>query len=132
MQESLKRFTIAREGKAEIINIYWHKLLTRLFLAATKDKDEQLLNILNKIYAVKKQVREAGIMKYIEKCEKIYEIAFYQWRYMFPSKIRNDDDLELLAQMRMDITFVGNEIRNYDEQPAEEGEDKHAHCTTIT
>ena len=51
---------------------------------------------------------------------------------MFPSKIRNDDDLELLAQMSMDMMYVGNEVRNYEDEQVDEGEDKHAHCTTIT
>ena len=46
-------------------------------LAATKDRDEELLKMLKKIYAVKDSVREAGINHYIYKCQKLYEISFY-------------------------------------------------------
>ena len=46
-------------------------------LAATKDRDEELLKMLKKIYAVKDSVREVGINHYIYKCQKLYEISFY-------------------------------------------------------
>ena len=77
MQESLKRFTIARGGKAVIIRNYWDKMYQKLMLAATKDRDEELLKMLKKIYAVKDSVREVGINHYIYKCQKLYEISFY-------------------------------------------------------
>ena len=34
---------------------------------------------------------------------------------MFAKKLRFDDDLEEMINMRLDIMYLGNEIRNYDE-----------------
>ena len=41
---------------------------------------------------VPKEVQDAILLKYIEICDQLYSLAFFQWRIANPSKIKNEDE----------------------------------------
>ena len=70
---------------------------------------------------VPKDVQDAILLKYIEICDQIYSLAFFQWRIANPSKIKNEDEelkegvydksIRLLITKSLDDPYIENETR---------------------
>lgn len=49
------------------------------------------------IQIIKPYIQRAALIAYMNKCESIYTIAFFQWRIMYPGYLRFDrEELEEL------------------------------------
>ena len=44
---------------------------------------------------IPKEIRNAILIKYLQKCIEVHAIAFFQWRLIFPNKVRFEKDLLL-------------------------------------
>ena len=72
-------------------------------------KDKQLNQVIRSIVKVPKHIQEAVLMAYVNKCRELYQIAFFQWRKMFPtSKKYHEDEVVELINDRMEYTFQRN------------------------
>ena len=55
-------------------------------------------------------------MAYVNKCRELYQIAFFQWRKMYPTdKIYHEDEVIELINDRMEYTFMRNKDMMEDE-----------------
>ena len=56
-------------------------------MAASKNKDDETLELCKKIALVPEHIKYACLGKYVQKCMDLHRIAFIQWRYLFPNKL---------------------------------------------
>ena len=42
------------------------------------------------IALIPREVQWAALRKYVDKCQELHAMAFMQWRYEFPNKIKYD------------------------------------------
>ena len=55
---------------------------------------------------IPKAIKEAMLMAYINKCRELYQIAFFQYRILYPSELKtNIDELEELVDFRIEYTY---------------------------
>lgn len=54
--------------------------------------DEAAQTFAVKLHRVPEPVRRACLGAYVERCRQIHQLAFLQWRKMYPSSLRYDED----------------------------------------
>jgi len=86
----LKRKTIA--AKVQVLHNQWNKLLSKLSDVAGTIGDTKITEMITNINNVPKAIKMEALLKFVEQCQEYHAIAFFQWRYSFPSKYSNNDD----------------------------------------
>ena len=79
----------------EILTTLWHRLLGKVQMRASQLKDKVTTEQIKKIIMIPKEIRNAILIKYLQKCIEVHAIAFFQWRLIFPNKVRFEKDLLL-------------------------------------
>ena len=73
------------------------------------DSDMKLLH--SRIVKVRPELRNRLLTLYVVRCRALYQIAFYQYRKMFPSKVRHDiNEIEGLLESRLAYQFTENRV----------------------
>ena len=86
---------------------YWDKLFGYLMITASQKKDSYVKEILTQVARVQPEIKKALFQFYIKRCQELYAIAFFQWRYEFEetSKYENKVELEKIIVKRMSNFF---------------------------
>ena len=86
-----RKFNIRKlifNAKLEILMNSWDKLMGQLYSIKTKIKDKKLLKIINQIPKIKLEIKKYALSEYLKSCHVYHYIAFLQWRYLWPSKLK--------------------------------------------
>lgn len=83
IQIRMKQKLQTQFAKVEAVTWVWDKLLFVWYGKAIELKDEGMKKLVNKILAVKQEVRHYVLLHYIKQCEKRHAIAFLEWRLHF-------------------------------------------------
>lgn len=77
MQRRLNNRLAARDGKVELLEIYWDKILMQFAKMADKNKDQKgkLMNFM--IASIPRKVKIDILKKYISSCNDLMAIAFF-------------------------------------------------------
>lgn len=84
-----RKFKDKMETKGEKLNIlkmYWDQTCLKYQKALQKDRNPELLKFVENTFKIKREVRDAALTEYLERCDKKHCIAFYQWRFKYPPK----------------------------------------------
>ena len=77
--------------------------------------------LLSRIVKIPKKLQNRVLTQYVMRTRDLYQIAFFQWRKKFPSKIRYDiNEIEELLESRIEYQFTRNRVNM----------DKHASADT--
>ena len=80
VRHKLKTF----HSKVEVLLIYWDKILAHLMRMRIELQDTEL-DLIGRLIEVPVNIRRYALSYYLSKCKRLYSVAFYQWRSMFPS-----------------------------------------------
>ena len=88
---------------------YWDKLIGQMCLKATQINDKDIMDILKHIVIIPRHIREAVLVAYVNKCRELYQIAFFQWRKIYPNSINfNLEQIQTLIVERIEYTYERN------------------------
>ena len=68
--------------------------------------------LFRKLVSVPRKVKRSLLVEYIEVCRELYEISFFQWRIMFPSKVVNNKEVlekiiyQRIKSLRLELASV--------------------------
>lgn len=106
IQRKNRDYLAVRFSKTEVLINYWDKMIGKLTLKADIYDDDLMRDILFKIVNIPKEVQLGVLTIFVQSCRDIYQIAFYQWRKMYPSRVRFDkDELNRLIYARINSVF---------------------------
>lgn len=91
-------------AKVEVLLNYWDKLYGQMQLKATSTGDKQANEMLKGIALVPTSIKRKLFIFYIKKCRELHNVAFFQWRLKYPSKIRHDPE-ELESNIKSIIPY---------------------------
>ena len=80
-----------KEARIEILNLYWDKLCQKILCHAVLIKDTKMSALIKKLKKVQPNIRKALFEFYIQKCNALYSIAFFQWRKMYFENKESDE-----------------------------------------
>jgi hypothetical protein len=98
-----------KDSKIEVLINYWDKMVGAIRTKATKFKDETGDALIQKIILVPNEVRRAVLKHYCDRARQLHNIAFMQWRMLYPhedSRYHDPEELEDLITKR--ITMINN------------------------
>ena len=99
--------TVVIDAKVEILTNYWNKLSGQLQHKAVLLQDEDTVEMLNQIIRVPNHIREAMLKKFLQKCNELHAIAFFQWRLNCYTSIKyNEQDIKALIQNRIQHLYL--------------------------
>ena len=85
---------------------YWDKLLGKIMEHAIEIKDTKMIQICDEIIKVPREVQSATLYAYINRCREVYQIAFFQWRVLYPSRLKNNEkEKQDLISKRINYTY---------------------------
>lgn len=87
IQNRFLRRRTTHEAKLEIVENYWNKFVGQLYFENLNIGDQKTREMVAGIIRVKKDIRRAVLTKYLAKCGQLHSLAFFQWRYKFPSNL---------------------------------------------
>ena len=88
MQDKILNRVSYESAKVDVLINYWNKLQGKLQVHAIAKKDKGFIALMNKILMVPKEIKYEVLSHYLRKCFDLHQIAFMQWRYMFPNKVK--------------------------------------------
>ena len=89
-------------AKVEILTNYWNKLSGQMQQKAVLLQDDETIEMLNKIIRVPGRVREAVLKKFLQKCNELHAVAFFQWRLNCYTSIKyNEHEIKALIANRV-------------------------------
>lgn len=95
--------TKTRYNKVELLETYWNRTYEFVKEKALKMNDKHTTTLLIKIMEIPAEVKKELLLQYIKSCREVYAIAFFQWRYRYPSTMpRSKEDLSVLNNERID------------------------------
>lgn len=111
MQKRMKDKLVCMGSKVDVLMTYWEKLEFQIMTGAApnaakgRPMDEEAQQYAVKFHRVPAEVRRACLAEYVLRCRHLHSICFLQWRRMYPSELRYEE--ELLDQVLADaITLV--------------------------
>ena len=66
----------------EVLNDYWNRTLNSIQKIAITKKDAKMVELIKKILGIPKDIQKDILRHYVKACDLIYDIAFYQYRYL--------------------------------------------------
>lgn len=87
IQHRFLRRRTTHEAKLQILENYWNKFLGQLYFENLNIGDQKTREMVAGIIRVRKEISCAVLTKYLHKCGQLHSLAFFQWRYKFPSNI---------------------------------------------
>ena len=95
---------VMKHGKLEIMINYCDKMITKVQLYATYHKENIGHKLIQKVMFVPDPVRKYLLKSYIMQCEKLHDIAFFQWRLLYVHKFEHADVPFLRRAIKLRIT----------------------------
>ena len=62
--------------------------------------------VLRHICLIPEAVKRAILHKFLQQCDKLYSVAFFQWRLLFPGELKFDKEA-----LENNITLLKNKIK---------------------
>ena len=94
-------------AKVEILTNYWNKLSGQMQHKAVLLQDDDTIAMLNKIIRVPSHIREAVLKKFLQKCNELHAIAFFQWRLNCYTSIKYDEhEIKALISNRVKHLYL--------------------------
>ena len=80
-----------RYCKTHVLVAFWDKLLGQIHLRASELNDQKMIKLCGEIILIDKSVQYRALKSYVQACNKLYGIAFFQWRIKFAQFKKNKD-----------------------------------------
>lgn len=80
MQSQQKNRNSSLTAKVEILDNYWFKLLGQLNFANMKVRSKKMGDLIEFITDVPENIRQEVLTQFINSCQHLHKIAFFQWR----------------------------------------------------
>ena len=96
--------------KLEILKKRWLKLLMDLLQKAKKIKDKEMINQVNQLLTIPKNVQETVLTYYLRKAQGLYRIAFSQYRLLHCGDITSSSRLQLKEMLALYIKEQNEDI----------------------
>ena len=79
-------------------------------IKASQINDKRTTFIINKLINISKVIQKQVLSHFLAKCDYLHSIAFFQWRYNFPSRYNSSEKfLEESIQTRMKAFYQEKE-----------------------
>lgn len=75
-----------KEGKHQNIDTYWERTVDKLRGDMLSNNDQAMADFVTNARDIKDEVKAACINRYLQRCELKHALAFFQWRYRYPSR----------------------------------------------
>ena len=73
-----------KHSKVEVLINYWDKMVGVIRTKATNFKDKIGDKLIEDIILIPMEVRQAMLLHYCERARQLHNIAFMQWRLLYP------------------------------------------------
>ena len=89
-----------RYNKVDLLQVLWDRVLSQVSMKAGLVKDKNAMKMCKEIMQVTKEQRYHILKRFIKACRLMHTVAFMQWRFAFPNKVKFDEEqiLELLEE----------------------------------
>lgn len=103
IQKRIRKQLRIRYSKVDVLMIYWDKVIGTMIKEQSKFNDKRAEQLTVEFSRVPKAVRDACFKKYIDHCKAVYNIAFMQWRLIYPttSEYANEEELKEIIMGRI-------------------------------
>jgi hypothetical protein len=68
----------------------WIKLKGKLISKNTEIGGKKTKDMINEIIKIDPKIKFAALKEFVLSCQRIHTIAFFQWRNLYPSKLKCD------------------------------------------
>lgn len=72
---------------------------------SAQKEDNQTSEIIQKIIQVPKNIQVKALKYFLNKTAELCSLAFFQWRYRFPTMYTNEEELVEILEERLDLLF---------------------------
>ena len=112
LQKMVRKQKICRFSKVSVLENYWDKLYGQLYSVAQTHGTQEMKKMLTRIVVIPPHIRKWILTLYVYQCRSLYQIAFFQRRLKFPSKVRFDEDeIEELLEFRIKYQYKNHDIQ---------------------
>lgn len=95
IQQRIRTQHSVKYSKVDVLIIYWDRLINNIIKDKIKFKDKKADIVAMELAKISRNIRDACLRAYIDRCKEVYNIAFMQWRLLFPTTCVYWDEKEL-------------------------------------
>ena len=103
MQKKIRAQQKKQVAKVDVLMNYWDKMYGTIMSRAVELKDANCKKLCKELILVPPHIQRVVLREYVDRCQELHAIAFFQWRYLYPNKVRyRKKQIEELIKSMMD------------------------------
>ena len=98
IQRRLSNFKILKQAKFDILSHQWNRIHHILTMQGSKTKNEEMLAFSQSVARIGKSIKTHILRQYLKACDRLQQIAFFQWRLKMRPQQCNQEVAEYCIQ----------------------------------
>ena len=105
IQKRIKKQMSLKYSKVDVLINFWDKILGSIIKDKIKFKDKKADSLAIELTKIQKPIRDACLRCWIDRCKAVYNIAFMQWRLLYPTTCEyfNEEELKDIIMSRINM-----------------------------